>query len=91
MVVNILKVENVIDGLETKLTRIASTAVACPDENDVYAISNLPLKDTNIHYSQFTDMERKSESKFFLLIDFLFLLSVMFFSFSNVSLLSSFC
>ena len=70
LVANLVKVENIINGLETTLTKIASIAATCPDENEVYAISSLPLKDKNIHYSQFTDMEKKNESKFFLLLTF---------------------
>jgi hypothetical protein len=61
--VDLFVIENMFDGLQNGLSRIVSTAAACPDKNGEYATSLLPLKDRKIHYSHFTGMERNIESK----------------------------
>lgn len=57
-------IEDIAFGLESALTNTVSTAVLCPDQNQDYVTLLSQLDDRKIHYVQFTDFEKKSESKF---------------------------
>jgi hypothetical protein len=56
--------EDIIFGLESALTNTVSRAVLCPDQNQDYMTLLSQLDDRKIHYVQFTDLKKKSESKF---------------------------